>query len=217
MAARPRFISLPLPNPSTRDSLPAEHYPTIDFVLKQLRASSRRLRAVWTSQEDELRVLERLYYKGKNQHRSALFWRRLVEVRRYGARVRETDLPGLVDTLRGSFHADDIKNEKALRIAWAQVPDITYVRRILERMHSATMLMDKAQAQLLIAFGVFTTFMESTSFLPLTVTIIAATSRLNILIGELRDIVEDAQMCVRRILGVHVCHLHLSAPQYLLY
>lgn len=110
MAPPKRVLSLPACNQSRRETLPSEQHPAIDAILKQLRASSRRLRVTWVSQEDELRILERLYYKGKNQHRSALFWRRLVEVRRYGARVHETDLPSLVDKLRGSFfHMEEAK------------------------------------------------------------------------------------------------------------
>ena len=34
-------------------------------------------------------MLERLYYKGKNQHRTALFWQRVAEMRKFGERVDE--------------------------------------------------------------------------------------------------------------------------------
>ena len=51
-----------------------------------------------------MRVLERLYYKGVNQHRNALFWRKVKEVRRLGKRVLEVRLGGLLDDLRYSFY-----------------------------------------------------------------------------------------------------------------
>ena len=51
-----------------------------------------------------MRVLERLYYKGVNQHRSALFWRKVKEVRRLGKRVLEVGLGGLLDDSRYSFY-----------------------------------------------------------------------------------------------------------------
>lgn len=83
----------------------------IDAVLKDLKLCSRRLQAILPSYSDELRILERLYYKGKNQHRSALFWKRVVEIRRYGNRLNEKDLSRIMDTFHYSFFSRDSQNK----------------------------------------------------------------------------------------------------------
>jgi hypothetical protein len=100
-----RYLSKPAINASERSSVPAHLHPRIDALLKELRNTSRRLRTTLASCSDELRILERLYYKGKNQHRSAIFWRHVVEMRRYGSRLAEADVFGLVNNLRHTFHA----------------------------------------------------------------------------------------------------------------
>ena len=75
----------------------------IDGVLKDIKVFTRRLRAAMAKQGEELRILERLYYKGKNQHRAALFWKRVSELRRYARRLDGMALPDIVDHLRHSF------------------------------------------------------------------------------------------------------------------
>jgi hypothetical protein len=60
-----------------------------------------------TKQSEELQILERLYYKGKNQHRAALFWKRVSEVRRYARRLDGVGLPDVVERLHRSFFGDD--------------------------------------------------------------------------------------------------------------
>jgi hypothetical protein len=75
----------------------------IDTVLKTLKTSSRQLQTSIAAFRDEMQILERLYYKGKNQHRTALFWRRVCEVRRYGDRINRADLVDLVEGFRRSF------------------------------------------------------------------------------------------------------------------
>lgn len=88
---------------SPRGSLDAISHTSIDSVLKELKSSSRRLQTAFSVFRVELQVLERLYYKGKNQHRSALFWKRASEIKRYGERLDGMDLPTSVELLRCSF------------------------------------------------------------------------------------------------------------------
>lgn len=75
----------------------------IDAALKTLKTSSRQLQTFLAAFRDEMQTLERLYYKGKNQHRAALFWRRVSEVRRYGERFNRAELAELVEGFRRSF------------------------------------------------------------------------------------------------------------------
>ncbi|KAJ3005396.1 hypothetical protein NUW54_g4353 [Trametes sanguinea] len=103
MAAVRRHVKPPTLVCTPRASVDAAHPPTIDSVLKQLKACSRRLQAALSMHRTELQVLERLYYKGKNQHRTALFWQRVAEMRRLGGRVDEMHIDDVVESLRLAF------------------------------------------------------------------------------------------------------------------
>lgn len=86
-----------------RNTLAHVHHKEIDAILKDLKFCSRRLKAALDGFKDDLRMLERLYYKCKNQHRMALFFKRVPEMRRYGRRLSELDVLERVDLLRASF------------------------------------------------------------------------------------------------------------------
>ena len=88
---------------SPRSSLIPSQCSAVDALLKQLKACSRRLQAALASHRTELQVLERLYYKGKNQHRTALFWQRVAEMRKFGGRLDEMQMDDVVESLRLSF------------------------------------------------------------------------------------------------------------------
>ena len=98
-----RHVPPPSLNCLERSLLGSEHHPAVDAVLKQLRVCSRRLQAALDSHRTEMQVLERLYYKGKNQHRTALFWQRVVELRKLGERVDEMHMDKVVENFRLSF------------------------------------------------------------------------------------------------------------------
>lgn len=91
-----------------RNSLAIHHHSTIDSCLKTLRTTVRNVSAFEEALAEEAQILERLYYKSKNQHRSALFWRHVCEIRRICGRIMTLDKKGKVgrclDTLRSSFH-----------------------------------------------------------------------------------------------------------------
>jgi hypothetical protein len=89
---------------SERASLENSLHSTVDGILKDLKACSRRLQAALASYQDEMQVLERLYYRSKNQHRAALFFKRIAEIRRYGWRLLEANMAGDVHLLRASFY-----------------------------------------------------------------------------------------------------------------
>jgi len=107
-----RLARSPPLSSSPRSSLDASHHRSINAVLKDLQTCSRRLHAALSTHRDELQILERLYYKGKNQHRSALFWKRVVEVRRYGHRLAEMAMPVVLDRLRSAFFGEKGKEKR---------------------------------------------------------------------------------------------------------
>ena len=77
---------------------------TIDSQLKTLKLCARRLQSALSIQAAELQVLQRLYYKNNNQHRGALFWRSVVEIRRLLERMQKLDLLAVVNALRTMFY-----------------------------------------------------------------------------------------------------------------
>lgn len=76
----------------------------IDLALKSLKLIARRLSTTLITFEEESRLLDRLYYKGKNQHRISLFWRHVQEMRRYCSRLNGLDLSVAVAQIRHSFY-----------------------------------------------------------------------------------------------------------------
>ncbi|KAF8654061.1 hypothetical protein AX16_003595 [Volvariella volvacea WC 439] len=142
--------SSPLPRPETytaRAGIALELHLRVDSILKALKIHSRRINTGITLHNDELSVLERLYYKGKNQHRASLFWRTIIETRRHCYRLRELSLTELVDTLRGAFYGlghEQQSSQKMLKAAWTHIPDRMYFMSLQDRLTAATALLQKA-------------------------------------------------------------------------
>lgn len=105
MALR-RHVDIPHVVCKPRGLLDQTYQTVLDAALKDLKIAGRQLTLCLAMHADESQVLQRLYYKGKNQHRTALFWRRLVETRRYCDRLQGMKIPSLVDGLRYSFFSE---------------------------------------------------------------------------------------------------------------
>ena len=89
-----------------RTSLDSSKHAFVDAFLKSLKLHMRKLSALLSQHTTELAVLERIYYINNNQHRAALFWKRVVEARRYSRRLKSCDVSSLANSLRGSFYGD---------------------------------------------------------------------------------------------------------------
>ncbi|KAF9451071.1 hypothetical protein P691DRAFT_724893 [Macrolepiota fuliginosa MF-IS2] len=87
-----------------KDSLDPSICAHVDLALKRLKLVTRRLSTTLTALEDESRLLDRLFYKGKNQHRTSLFWRHVQEMRRLCSRFNGLDLSKSVTQIRHSFY-----------------------------------------------------------------------------------------------------------------
>ncbi|PBK96809.1 hypothetical protein ARMGADRAFT_924633 [Armillaria gallica] len=131
-----RLYRPPPTNQRPRDTLDQALHFSVDSALKNLKKCRNQFKTILATFQDELHILERLYYKGKNQHRSALFWKRVAETRRYGSRLNELDLVKLVDGMQHSFFDTNTDNmKKALKGAWTYYPDakfVSYMRNRLE-------------------------------------------------------------------------------------
>ncbi|KAJ7774779.1 hypothetical protein B0H16DRAFT_73071 [Mycena metata] len=186
---------------TAKASLDATVHPDIDTALKQLKLCARNLQPVLATFCDELQILHRLYYKGKNEHRSALFWRRVAEMRRYGDRVEELALSSLVDSLRYSFFAEDLQQtSKLLKASWTHYPDPLSVSFVLERLAASIALVQKMHERLAYAYQSFSLSMQTGAFLQLLLTLAGIASRLSYLASELTPILQQTQEAVYRIL-----------------
>ncbi|KAF8344195.1 uncharacterized protein EI90DRAFT_55326 [Cantharellus anzutake] len=89
-----------------RSSLPYSLHASITSCLEAIERVSEQQGPLITSMQTELAVLDRLYCKFNNQHRSAVFLRRAVEARRILKRIQ--DSRGLFSAYRvyASFFGD---------------------------------------------------------------------------------------------------------------
>ncbi|KAJ7156018.1 hypothetical protein C8R43DRAFT_998843 [Mycena crocata] len=184
----------------------------IDAALKNLKPCARRLQPVLDMFSDELQILHQLYYKGKNQHRGALFLRRVEEMRRYGDRVEELSLLSLVDSLRYSFFAEELQpTPKLLKGSWTHYPDTASVSFVLERIGGALILVQKMHERLGHAYHLVTLAMQTGAFIQLILTLAGITSRMDNLVLELAAVLELTWAAIHRIL------LALKARQHKVY
>ncbi|KAF7338331.1 DUF4477 domain-containing protein [Mycena venus] len=184
-----------------KNSLDVTLHPQIDATLKQLKTCARSLQSVLSTFSNELQILHRIHYKGKNQHRSALFWRRVAEMRRYGDRVEELSLLSLVDSLRYSFFAEEAQqNSKLLKGSWTHYPGPSTVSYVHERITGSITLVQKMQERLTHVYQSFSLAMQTGAFIQLILTLAGIASRMSSLISELLPILEQVRDAVYRIL-----------------
>ncbi|KAG1731921.1 hypothetical protein EDB19DRAFT_1311922 [Suillus lakei] len=188
---------------SQRASLENSLHSAVDSILKDLKAYSRRLQAALASYQDEMQVLERLYYRSKNQHRAALFFKRISEIRRYGWRLIEVNITEDVHLLRASFYgATIVQSEKLMRGSWNHVPSRSYVSFITERFKAYSGLILKMSERVRGAYHHFALAMQSGAFIQLIVLFAGLSSRMAILLTELGDYVRDCEAACDRVLSV---------------
>lgn len=113
---RPIFVPVsPFTMPRRQFRLVASHdyktrsnldIPSIGHLLKSLKSGYKNVRLSQNQLLAEMHILERVYYKGKNQHGLALFWRSVVSIRRIASRIHEANIPGLLEILASMFHEE---------------------------------------------------------------------------------------------------------------
>ncbi|KAF8557794.1 hypothetical protein OG21DRAFT_1434695 [Imleria badia] len=195
-----------------RNAIDHAHHKEIDAILKDLRVSSRRLKTALDSFNDELRILERLYYKCKNQHRTALFFKRVSELRRYGRRLSEMDVPERVDLLRASFVGlEHTSDHKALRSSWSHVPEKPYVSFLTERLTACSTLVCKMRERLEKAYHHFALAMQTGAFVQVIILFVAIASRMSVLSSQLEEALQLSILTCNRLLVI--IHVHMSLAQ----
>jgi hypothetical protein len=93
---------------TSRVSVDASQCFKIDAGLKSFKLLSRRLHTLVNTHATELQILQRLYYKNKNQHRGSIFWRKVVQIKRYSERFEQHKLHILIDDFRCAFYGPGI-------------------------------------------------------------------------------------------------------------
>ncbi|KAH8989130.1 hypothetical protein EDB92DRAFT_1817283 [Lactarius akahatsu] len=192
----------------TRASLDSSKHSFVDAFLKSLKLHTRKLGALLAQHATELLVLERIYHINNNQHRAALFWKRIVEARRYARRLKSCDVSSLVNGLRMSFYDQSDARSKPHKGAWSHYPPASSLNWFLERLRTCIALLDKARRSLQNSFAqtdtsslqrpasgcvqstgiMLTLAMRSGAFLHLVVTLTALVARLAHLSSALRHV-----------------------------
>ncbi|CAG8500559.1 5283_t:CDS:2 [Acaulospora morrowiae] len=99
---------------------------------------------------EELHFLERLYYKNKNQHKRAIYFRKIEEVRRIVHRFKEMEIGDLLSEFVKLFYGHD--QEKQRQNRWDYVPSRVMGFHVLNRLNCAILLMDRALGSYLDAY-----------------------------------------------------------------
>ncbi|PAV23221.1 hypothetical protein PNOK_0028900 [Pyrrhoderma noxium] len=201
-AATARRPSCPRFSYTQRSDIPQAIHGTVDVVLKSLRSYARQITPVELSLSDELRILERLYYKSVNQHRSALFFQKVEEVRRTGNRILEVNIGGMIEDLRYAFYIGKgiERNPKALKGAWTQLPEVKFVNFLYERMSEITALLLRARERLAKAYHSLSLMLQTGAFLHLILTFTSITARLDSIVIEVISIVESLKEVLHNLL-----------------
>lgn len=181
----PVFDSLP------RAGLDPARCDAVNAFLKNVKGHVRRAQTAFSLHADEVAILERLFYKGKNQHRSSLFWQRVSEMRRYGHRLQEMRICDLSEALRISFYGEKTTmSAKILKGAWTQYPTSSRFVYTLKQLRTCHHLIEKSQGRLRDIYHFFTLIMRDGAFMQLTLTMVAIASRLDQLLSQVDNIVE---------------------------
>lgn len=188
-----------------RSSVQVHLHKDVDILLKELKSCVRRLLTAMGSYTNEMRVLERLYYKNKNQHRTSLFFKRVSEIRRYGNRLVELKLPERIELLRASFFGFSTPRDidpKVFKGAWDHVPDGFYLSFVMERLLSSRKLVGKMIERLAHSYHHFSVAMQSGAFIQLIVLFSAISSRMSTLLSELGQVLDHGALICDRFLSI---------------
>ncbi|KAI0030747.1 hypothetical protein K488DRAFT_53531 [Vararia minispora EC-137] len=137
------MISGPSTSKTVRAELSSSSQNAVDGFLKALKAYTRQLNALLDLHATEVAVLERLYYKGKNQHGASLHWKRVCEARRFGKCLQDAQLDSLVQDLRTSFYGEEAVSSKRLKGSWTHYPSAPYLSRAVKRADVCLQLLKK--------------------------------------------------------------------------
>ncbi|CAG8633651.1 5377_t:CDS:2 [Funneliformis caledonium] len=139
---------------------------------------------------DEANILERLYYKNKNQHQRSIYFRKIVEIRRMLKRIKEMEINVLMSEFLGNFYSTKISGKA--QNTWDQVPSQEMVVFVMNRLICVAFLMNKALGTFIDTFDTFNALLRQTEFMSFALTCLAILARLNILT---RVLLQEIKKC----------------------
>lgn len=191
-----------------RQSLDSQIHSAIDDVLKGFRSASRELRKIFISFRLELELLDRLFYKNKNQHRGALFWRKVTEMRRFCRKLDRLQPDALVeDTRRWFWGPLDQQNSKMLKGSWTHCPDDKSLANVIRSLQLSQALCGETAKRLTKTFEHFLLCLQSAAFAPLLITLCAVSARLNSQVQRVMDPTQHCSKCLTRLVEKHTSML----------
>ncbi|KAI8612063.1 hypothetical protein BC830DRAFT_1171382 [Chytriomyces sp. MP71] len=156
----------------------------------------------------EARVLDRLVYKNRNQHRSAKHFSHALKVRRIVKRLLGAHLHGAVKTLLASMNVGNPKKFKPS--SNDTKPDVVHFKALLEALtynHSLLSLLADAS---LAAYLSLKQVASLSYFIPMCLTLMAVCARLRHYSALIKKDLEEAYT-ILRVFGSRVCAFDLEA------
>ncbi|CAG8535435.1 8572_t:CDS:2 [Ambispora gerdemannii] len=137
---------------------------------------------------EEFLVLERLFYKNKNQHQKSFYFRRVAETRRILQRLKELDLGQLLTELVHLFYGQKSKKAKG---QWEFIPSREKIFYALDRLAGGAILMNKALNAYFDTFCEFHILLSRMEFMTLSLAMLSLLARLYILTRAWLDEVKE--------------------------
>ncbi|KAF9053629.1 hypothetical protein BDZ89DRAFT_288113 [Hymenopellis radicata] len=194
-----------------RGQLPTGAHGYVDSILKNLKKCRRQLNPNFVAYCEELQILERLYYKGKNQHSASLVWKRVFEARRYTQRVATSGIIPFVDGLYLSFFDLPWTSSQKLKGSWSHYPATDSVALVSGRLTAISQLLEKCHSRLEEAYRHLTLAMQSGAFVQFLVLFIATVSRIHTLSNTLlSDVCQALSLTDQVISLLRVCIISVA-------
>ncbi|KAH8833791.1 hypothetical protein DL96DRAFT_463769 [Flagelloscypha sp. PMI_526] len=166
---------------TARSSLDPSCHSTIDINLKALRTTSRECRLSLRLYQHEIRVLSRVFYKNKNQHRAAQFWHRFSEILRWSKREHCITFCSVLHTIRASFWDTA---DTSFKSPWNTYPGETKLLHFKSHLSSLQRSLTQFQNSLENFYRSLKLMMQSPAFAPLILMLTASCARLHFLLQK---------------------------------
>ncbi|KAI9095961.1 hypothetical protein DFS34DRAFT_651218 [Phlyctochytrium arcticum] len=142
----------------------------------------------------DVKAMDRLRYKNHNQHRTSLHFRRWQETRKTLQRLNELNIPGLLTDIIDCMHPQ--RNKRGLG-PLEFVPSQNFLIYSTIRTASLHRLLFKLEESLKDAYIAFRALVKQTYFMPLSMLVMAALSRLFIFVQEQQNAAEGLYSLLR--------------------